>query len=44
VLDRRAAFIAAGVTLLIVVVLAVLPRILRSSRSTESSEAQTKSG
>ena len=44
VLDRRAALIAAGATLLIVIVLALLPRILRSSRSTESPEAQTSSG
>ncbi|HET9303877.1 MAG TPA: DUF6328 family protein [Propionibacteriaceae bacterium] len=43
VLDRRAALIAAGATLLIVIVLAVLPPLLRSNRSTESPEAQTKS-
>jgi Family of unknown function (DUF6328) len=43
VLDRRAALIAAGVTLLILIVLALLPRILRSNRSTDSPEAQTKS-
>jgi hypothetical protein len=42
VLDRRAALIAAGATLLIVIVLAVLPPLLRSNRSTESPEAQTK--
>ena len=42
VLDRRAALIAAGATLLIVIVLAVLPPFLRSNRSTESPEAQTK--
>lgn len=38
VLDRRAAYIAAGATMLVVIVLAVLPPILRSSRSTDSSE------
>jgi Family of unknown function (DUF6328) len=43
VLDRRAALIAAGATLLIVIVLAVLPPLLRSNRSTESPEAQAKS-
>ena len=43
VLDRRAALIAAGATLLIVIVLAVLPPLLRSNRATESPEAQTKS-
>jgi hypothetical protein len=43
VLDRHAALIAAGATLLIVIVLAVLPPLLRSNRSTESPEAQTKS-
>ena len=43
VLDRRAALVAAGATLLIVIVLAVLPPLLRSNRSTESPEAQTKS-
>ena len=43
VVDRRAALIAAGVTLLVVIVLAVLPPILRSSRSTESPEGQATS-
>jgi Family of unknown function (DUF6328) len=43
VLDRRAALIAAGATLIIVIVIAVLPPLLRSIRSTESPEAQTKS-
>jgi hypothetical protein len=43
VLDRRAALIAAGATLIIVIVLAVLPPLLRSIRSTDSPEAQTKS-
>src|SRR5829696_4994260 len=43
VIDRSAALIAAGATLLIVIVLAVLPPLLRSNRSTESPEAQTKS-
>jgi hypothetical protein len=43
VLDRRAALIAAGATLLIVIVLALLPPLLRSKGSTESPEAQTKS-
>jgi Family of unknown function (DUF6328) len=38
VLDRSAALVAAGATLLIVIVLAALPRILRSNRSTESPE------
>jgi hypothetical protein len=42
VLDRRAALIAAGATLLLVIALAVLPRILRS-RSTESPEAPSES-
>jgi hypothetical protein len=42
VLDRSAALIAAGATLLIVIVLAALPRILRSKGSTESLEAQAE--
>jgi len=40
VLDRSAALIAAGATLLVVVVLAVLPVILRSKQSTYSPEDQ----
>ena len=43
VLDRRAALIAAGATLLVVIVLAVLPPILRSSRLTDSPEDQAAS-
>ena len=43
VLDRSSALIAAGVTLLIVIVLAALPAILRSNRSTHSPEDQTTS-
>ena len=43
VLDRRAALIAAGATLLIVLALAVLPPILRASRSTDSPEDQATS-
>jgi hypothetical protein len=42
VLDRSAALVAAGATLLIVIVLAALPRILRSNRSTESPETQAE--
>jgi Family of unknown function (DUF6328) len=40
VLDRSAALIAAGATLLVVVMLAVLPVILRSKQSTYSPEDQ----
>jgi hypothetical protein len=43
VLDRNAAVIAAGATLLVVIVLAVLPVILRSIRSTYSPEDQATS-
>jgi hypothetical protein len=43
VLDRRAAYIAAGATLLVVIVLALLPPILRSSRSTDSPVDQAAS-
>jgi hypothetical protein len=43
VLDRRAALIAAGATLLIVIVLAVLPPILRYARSTDSPQDQATS-
>jgi Family of unknown function (DUF6328) len=32
VVDRRAAFIAAGVVLLVVIIIAVLPRVLRTNR------------
>jgi Family of unknown function (DUF6328) len=42
VVNRTAALIAAGVMLLVVIILAVLPPILRSSRSTPTADAQTK--
>ena len=42
VLDRTAALIAAGVTLLIVIILAVLPPIVRSIRATHSTNGETK--
>ena len=41
--SQLTALIAAGVTLLIVIVLAALPAILRSNRSTHSPEDQTTS-
>jgi hypothetical protein len=41
VLDRTAAFIAAGVMLLIVIILAVLPPILRSIRPTHATDGET---
>ena len=42
VLDRTAAFIAAGVMLLIVIILAVLPPILRSIRPAHATDGETK--
>jgi hypothetical protein len=42
VVDRTAAFVAAGVTLLIVIILAVLPPILRSNRPTHSADGDTE--
>ena len=42
VLDRTAALIAAGVTLLVVIILAVLPPIVRSIRATHSTNGETK--
>jgi Na+/H+-dicarboxylate symporter len=43
VLDRNAALIAAGATLLVVIVLAVLPVIVRSMGSTHSREDEARS-
>jgi hypothetical protein len=42
VVDRTAAFIAAGVMLLIVIIIAVLPPILRSIRPTHATDGETK--
>ena len=43
VVDRRAALIASGVTLLVVIIIAVLPRLLRSNRQlAQSQDSQTK--
>jgi hypothetical protein len=42
VLDGTAALVAAGVTLLVVIILTVLPPILRSNRRTQSIDDQTK--
>jgi Family of unknown function (DUF6328) len=42
VLDRTAALVAAGVMLLVVIILAVLPPVLRSNRPTQSADHQTK--
>ena len=42
VVDRTAAFIAAGVMLLIVIIIAVLPPILRSIRPTHPTDGETK--
>jgi hypothetical protein len=44
VLDRSAALVAAGATLLVLIALALLPSVRASNRSTESPEAQTGSG
>jgi uncharacterized membrane protein YqjE len=43
VLDRSAALVAAGATVLVVIVLAALPVLLRSQRSTHSPEDQSTS-
>ncbi len=42
VLDRTAALVAAGATLLVVIILAVLPPIVRSNRATHSTNGETK--
>jgi hypothetical protein len=42
VVDRTAALVAAGVMLLVVIILAVLPPILRSNRSTHSADGQSE--
>jgi hypothetical protein len=42
VVDRTAALVAAGATLLVVIILAVLPPILRSNRPTHSADGDTE--
>ena len=42
VVDRTAALVAAGVMLLVVIILAVLPAILRSNRHTHSADGETE--
>jgi hypothetical protein len=42
VVDRTAALVAAGATLLVVIIIAVLPPIMRSDRVTRSVDGQTK--
>ena len=42
VVDRNAALVAAGATLLVVIIIAVLPPIVRSDRATRSVDGQTK--
>ena len=42
VLDRTAALVAAGATLLVVIILAVLPPIVRSNQATHSTNGETK--
>lgn len=42
VVGRTAALVAAGVMLLVVIILAVLPPVLRSNRPTQSTDDQTK--